>query len=105
LRPVLRSRLAGSLPRAVVVQVPLGHSITPVFLRVRDPGCFTFRPPGLAWYLFDTCPLGSALQQGSEPVGGFTAHAGVHALVDGERDGGAGVPEALGDDLHRHAVG
>jgi hypothetical protein len=26
-------------------------------------------------------------------------------LVHGERDGGAGVAEALRDDLHRHAVG
>jgi hypothetical protein len=28
----------------------------------------------------------------------------VHVLVDGERDRRAGVTEALGDDLHRHAV-
>jgi hypothetical protein len=29
----------------------------------------------------------------------------VHVLVDGERDRGARVAQALGDDLHRHAVG
>lgn len=59
-----------------------------------------------SWYHVDTSPpLWSAVKQRGEPLGRLAAHAGAHALVDGERDRRAGVTEALGDDLHRHAVG
>jgi hypothetical protein len=57
------------------------------------------------WYPRDTSRPGSALEQYGEAVGRLAAHAGVHALVDGERDGGAGVAQALRDGLHRHPVG
>ncbi|MGY1590961.1 hypothetical protein ACI79D_03175 [Geodermatophilus sp. SYSU D00708] len=74
-----------------------------MFLQVRSLGCLAVGAPEAlvipAWY---SAPRISVKQRG-EAVGRLAAHAGVDVLVDGERDGGDGVAQALRTTFTRHA--
>jgi hypothetical protein len=61
----------------------------------QEPEVFRVRASEALVIAGDTSGPGSALEQCGGAVGRLAAHAGVHVLVDGECDGGAGVAQAL----------